>query len=50
MPDIQDKVVIITGASSGIGEVTAKELGSKGVSCDTPFIINIVNVETTSIK
>ncbi|WP_020007919.1 SDR family oxidoreductase [Salinicoccus albus] len=27
---IQDKVVIITGASSGIGEVTAKLLASKG--------------------
>ncbi|KRE34645.1 SDR family oxidoreductase [Paenibacillus sp. Soil522] len=30
MPNIQDKVVIITGASSGIGEATAKELASKG--------------------
>lgn len=30
MSNIQDKVVIITGASSGIGEVTAKELASKG--------------------
>ncbi|MGG4206751.1 SDR family oxidoreductase [Paenibacillus jamilae] len=27
---MQDKVVIITGASSGIGEATAKELASKG--------------------
>jgi NADP-dependent 3-hydroxy acid dehydrogenase YdfG len=27
---IQDKVVIITGASSGIGEATAKLLASKG--------------------
>ncbi|TWD93409.1 NADP-dependent 3-hydroxy acid dehydrogenase YdfG [Neobacillus bataviensis] len=31
MSNIQDKVVIITGASSGIGEATAKELASKGV-------------------
>ncbi|MDD9781504.1 SDR family oxidoreductase [Priestia megaterium] len=30
MSIIQDKVVIITGASSGIGEATAKELASKG--------------------
>ncbi|WP_339060793.1 SDR family oxidoreductase [Tepidibacillus marianensis] len=30
MSNIQDKVVIITGASSGIGETTAKELASKG--------------------
>ncbi|GGH28914.1 hypothetical protein GCM10008013_31190 [Paenibacillus segetis] len=30
MPNIQDKVVIVTGASSGIGEATAKELASKG--------------------
>lgn len=30
MPNIQDKVVIITGASSGIGEAAAKELASKG--------------------
>ncbi|MGW9018531.1 SDR family NAD(P)-dependent oxidoreductase, partial [Priestia megaterium] len=28
--NIQDKVVIITGASSGIGEAAAKELASKG--------------------
>jgi NADP-dependent 3-hydroxy acid dehydrogenase YdfG len=30
MSNIQDKVVIITGASSGIGEATAKELVFKG--------------------
>lgn len=30
MSNIHDKVVIITGASSGIGEATAKELASKG--------------------
>ncbi|MGN7484998.1 SDR family oxidoreductase [Priestia megaterium] len=30
MSNTQDKVVIITGASSGIGETTAKELASKG--------------------
>ncbi|MFD1171785.1 MULTISPECIES: SDR family oxidoreductase [Oceanobacillus] len=30
MSNTQDKVVIITGASSGIGEATAKELASKG--------------------
>jgi NADP-dependent 3-hydroxy acid dehydrogenase YdfG len=30
MSTIQDKVVIITGASSGIGEATARELASKG--------------------
>lgn len=30
MSNIQDKVVIITGASSGIGDATARELASKG--------------------
>lgn len=30
MPDIQDKVVVITGASSGLGESTARLLGARG--------------------
>ena len=30
MNNIEGKVVIITGASSGIGEATAKKLGSLG--------------------
>ena len=30
MSNTQGKVVIITGASSGIGEATAKELSAKG--------------------
>jgi NADP-dependent 3-hydroxy acid dehydrogenase YdfG len=30
MSNTQDTVFIITGASSGIGEATAKELASKG--------------------
>ncbi|MEI2339856.1 SDR family NAD(P)-dependent oxidoreductase, partial [Priestia megaterium] len=30
MSNTKGKVVIITGASSGIGEATAKELSSKG--------------------
>jgi len=30
MSEIQNKVVIITGASSGLGEATAKRLGKNG--------------------
>ena len=30
MSNIQDKVVMITGASSGISEAVAKELATKG--------------------
>jgi NADP-dependent 3-hydroxy acid dehydrogenase YdfG len=30
MPHIKDKVVLITGASSGIGEATARVLSRKG--------------------
>ncbi len=30
MPDIQDKVVVITGASSGLGEATARLLAARG--------------------
>ena len=29
-PNIEDKVIVITGASSGIGQATAKYLASKG--------------------
>lgn len=30
MPDIQDKIILVTGATSGIGEVTARELARQG--------------------
>lgn len=30
MPDLQDKIILVTGATSGIGEVTARELAHQG--------------------
>ena len=30
MPDLQDKIILVTGATSGIGEVTARELARQG--------------------
>ncbi|MFD1871306.1 SDR family oxidoreductase [Hymenobacter bucti] len=30
MPDLQDKIILVTGGTSGIGEVTARELARQG--------------------
>jgi NADP-dependent 3-hydroxy acid dehydrogenase YdfG len=45
MSNIQDKVVIITGASSGIGEATAKKSAFKGATYKShPSVIKAISI------
>ena len=48
MLHVEGKVVILTGASSGIGEATAKELAAKGAKVILGQ--DVRNVERTSVK